>query len=286
MDLLLAKTNGKKGSFYNVLINTEIFSPEDLSDTHEYDDQYKLEEDEWFVVKGFSSKTYCLNILKAPIVSTGQDYLQKQNYENISFIMFAHATDNNETFYFQKITPSSFFSRQKMLSWDTLKRPTDMAIYREYKRLLVIKQHPDAIYVKNNNEDNLYFKRLSSITGIFDGINELYQEATNEEVDLFRQLSIIKFDDSFTNENIKTANRKRIKQALDKYNSFDDNQKQKLPDYIKNFYPELFEAESKTFKIENEMQLTEFLNGVNQRLYIMPIDDVKCVANSISKLSM
>ena len=54
MDYLVAKTKGKRGSFYKVLSDKTTFEIiPDFANSREYDDEYKLQEDEWFVVEHF-----------------------------------------------------------------------------------------------------------------------------------------------------------------------------------------------------------------------------------------
>lgn len=55
----------------------------------------------------------------------------------------------------------------------------------EPQDLLVIKDIPDAVYIIK--DDKLIFRTLSSISNIFKGIEDLYREATNTEVQQFRK---------------------------------------------------------------------------------------------------
>ncbi len=60
MNHLIAKVNGKKGNFFKVISsNKEIFqSPEYSAKAKEYNPNYKLEEDEWFVISGFKEREF------------------------------------------------------------------------------------------------------------------------------------------------------------------------------------------------------------------------------------
>lgn len=112
--------------------------------------------------------------------------------------------------------------------------------------LLVIKDIPDCVYVKDI--DKLYFKNLNAITSIFNGINELYREAT------------------------------------ERYNNFSTEQKNRIPNYISQYCPHLYDATTNRFRISNEKELTELLNTLNQRYYTTEIDGEKRLANSVTKL--
>ena len=66
-----------------------------------------------------------------------------------------------------------------------------------------------------------------------------------------------------------------------RYNSFSDKRKQKLPTYVSKYCPSLFDEETQKFKINSEKELTELLNGMNQRYYTTEIDEEKRLANSV-----
>lgn len=59
----------------------------------------------------------------------------------------------------------------------------------EPQDLLVIKDIPDAVYIIK--DDKLIFRTLSSISNIFKGIEDLYREATNTEVQQFLESDFI-----------------------------------------------------------------------------------------------
>ena len=62
MDYLISKTKGINGSYYRVLSDVTVFdSIEEPDNARSYDDEYKLQEREWFVVKNFSTKEYCIS---------------------------------------------------------------------------------------------------------------------------------------------------------------------------------------------------------------------------------
>lgn len=153
----------------------------------------------------------------------------------------------------------------------------------DYKYTVVINFEPDAIYDKQN--DKLYFKNLSSITSIFPGIDTLYREATNEETNNFLELQILNVNQNFNSDNVKTANRRRIKAAMEKYNSFSEEQKAELPAYLRTYCgDDIYDIESEKFVIDNEEQLTKVLNGINQRFYTTEIDGEKRLANSVTPI--
>ena len=73
---------------------------------------------------------------------------------------------------------------------------------------------------------------LNTITSIFNGINELYREATDDEVETFLSMDIINLESDFSKDQVKTANRRRIKEATERYNNFSTEQKNRIPNYM------------------------------------------------------
>lgn len=65
----------------------------------------------------------------------------------------------------------------------------------EPQDLLVIKDIPDAVYIIK--DDKLIFRTLSSISNIFKGIEDLYREATNTEVQQFLESDFIDLKEDF-----------------------------------------------------------------------------------------
>ncbi|MBO7047258.1 MAG: DUF4868 domain-containing protein [Prevotella sp.] len=281
MDYLIAKTKGKRGSFYKVLSDQTTFEDiPDFANSREYDDEYKLQEGEWFVVEQFSQQSYCLDLLKNNFVATNYSFMPKEKYGKIDFIVSVQNEGND--FIFQKITPSYIYEKQKLLSWEHINAPTDQAVLSNHRDVLVIKEGADCYYKKD--ADKLYFKNLTSITSIFDGINILYREATNQEVEEFLKMDMINVADGFTKDDVKTANRRRIKEASERYRSFSPEQKAKIPSYISKYCPHIYDETTSKFNVDDENNLTDLLNVLNQRYYTTEIDDEKRLANSVTKL--
>lgn len=264
MDYLVARTKGKKGSFYKVLSDKTIFDDlPNFANSREYDDEYKLQDNEWFVVENFSQKEYCIDFLKNDFIATNYSFMPKEKYGKIDFIVSVQNGYNS--FIFQKITPSFIYERQKTISWEHISTPTDQAVLSKQKNILVIKDGADCYYIKDI--DKLYFKNLSAITSIFDGINILYREATNQEVEDFLGMEMLSVAEGFNKDNVKTANRRRIKEATERYNSFSPTQKEKIPSYIRKYCPHIYNDATGQFNVNDENNLTDLLNVFNQRYY-------------------
>lgn len=278
MDCVISRT--KDGSYYKILSDTTLFDNiEEFDNARSYDDEYKLQENEWFVVDDFSTKEYCIQLLQEDFIPTSYSYMRKEDYKKIDFVV---SIQDDNYFLFQKITPSYLYSKKSMISWGNLMSPSDQARLIKEDDILVIKDKPDCVFVRDT--DKLYFKNLNTITSIFNGINELYKEATDREVETFLSIDIINLESDFSKDHVKTPNRRRIKEATERYNNFSAEQKGKIPDYISQYCPTLYDATTNKFRISNEKELTELLNTLNQRFYTTEIDSEKRLANSVTKL--
>lgn len=115
-------------------------------------------------------------------------------------------------------------------------------------------------------------------------------EPDERETNQFDDLQYIFIDDpvssilDFSKDQVKTPNRRRIKEATERYNNFSTEQKNRIPNYISQYCPNLYDATTNKFRISNEKELTELLNTLNQRYYTTEIDGEKRLANSVTKL--
>lgn len=288
MDYLLAKIKGRNGGLSMVLSDETVFDcVPDFSNARAYDDDYKLQDGEWFVVDEFSTKSYCLDVLKNNFDATAYSNLSKHLYRKIAYVISVQEDEEGNVIYiFQNVTSSLLLSKQKLISFGPIElgisgvTNTDQASLVNNENILVLKNLPDCYYIKAENK--LYFRNLSSITSIFNGINELYNEATDEEVQTLFDMEMINLGADFGIDKVKIPNRRKIKEALMKYESFSEEKKQLLPSYVGKYCPTLFDKDTQMFNINSEKELTELLNGMNQRYYTTEIDGEKRIANSVT----
>lgn len=281
MDYLIAKTSDKREPYYMVLSNERVFDEDyDLSDFRLYDDTYKLQGNEWFGVENFSTMEYCLEFLRNEFVPTSYSFMDRRLYGKIAYIVSVQQDGNY--YIFQKVTPSYLYVRYRAISWLNVLSPSEQAHLINNENVLVIKEIPDCIYIKR--EDRLYFKKLNSITSIFEGINILYREATDSEVENFLSFDMINLVGNFSTEYVHTANRRRIKEAMDRYVNFTDEQKTQMVHYVNDYCPLLLDSGNNKFNISNEKELTELLNAINQRYYTTEIEGERRLANSVTKI--
>nr|MBD5376842.1 hypothetical protein [Bacteroides sp.] len=273
MNYLLAKTSGRTKAYYIVLSQEDdVYQIPSFDNSRSYQDDYKLESDEWFKIENFSNKNYCHNFFIEAFDATAYSSLPRDLYPKIEYITVVQ----DQYVCVQKLVKSMVL-RKKLVNLSLNDEPQLLNI--DYT--LVINEVADAYY--NKTDDILYFKRLSAITTIFDGIYELYNESTDAETDSFLKLDIFNVANNYTVNDVKTANRRRIKAAMEKYANFSEEQKMQLPSYLQAYVHEVVFQDGK-FNISTEKELTILLNCFNQRYYTTEIDGEKRLANSVTTI--
>jgi hypothetical protein len=272
MNHTIAKIRQKGTGFkYRKILTGETLYtlPDDLTTHVEYSPTHNLDEDCWFGIEDFSQKEYCLDILQTAFVSA--EYSTCLSHEEADKIDFIFSYQDDNVYYFQSITKSQLQYRKYINLGDKF-------TFTSNSRDISINPIPDAIYI--SNIDTLYFKKLTSISKIFVGIDTLYREATQEETVEFLENEFICLQDGFSADNVKRANRKRIAMAVDAINKFDDAQRTVVFDCIRDYCPDLI-AENDSFKISNENELKFLLYGIEQRFYTTPDGRERRIANSV-----
>ncbi len=253
-------------------VNKDIYNIELKEiESIKYDSNTILSDNEWFFIEEFTKQNYCLEILKNNFSTAGYNDLEKNCIKELHYILIEN--EKNNCVYIQKITKSTII-KQKMISLESKK-------YKllESEPLLVFKDYPDAIL--DIKENKFYFRNLSILTSIFNGIDELFREATDEEMNIFLKNDFIKLDnEKYTKNDIKSSNRKRILLVNGILNNLTEKKKKKLLNYTSKYCKKLPYDNGK-FKISDEQQLKELLYGLQERYYTTEIGGEKRIANSI-----
>jgi hypothetical protein len=277
MDHILAniKTRSRKRIF-KLVSDQSLFDTVnvDLNACVPYDPDHNLDEDSWFKIEGFSNQAFCIDLLKKVYDSKDYDDLTKENFSKIAYLFAVQG----EGFYFQKITSSLFVKRKTLVFGET-------AELENSQTRLVIKDLPDAVYIKV--EDTLIFKSLATISSIFKGIDELYKEATKEEVEQFLDKSFIELSNNYSVEKVSKPNRKRIGLAMKSLESMSDVDKVKILDYIDEYCTQklIYDQQNKKFEISTDEELKLLMYGIEQRFYTTPFGNNKRLANSVISIS-
>lgn len=272
MNHTIAKIRQRKsGTKYRKILSGETLYtlPTSFTGFVPYDPNHNLDEECWFGIEKFSEQEYCLDILKKNFVSV--EYNIKLKYDEVNNIDFIFTYQDNNSYCFQNVTRSQLKRRKYITIGDDFKFQPDSTD-------ISINDLPDAIYCKD--KDTLHFKKLSSISGIFEGISILYREATNEETKGFLENKFISLKNNFSVDDVKQANRKRVALAIEKLNGYDKKQEKAVFDCIKDYYPKLINK-SGAFMVSNDDELKLLLYGIDQRFYTTPDGRERRIANSV-----
>lgn len=276
MDHVLARVKGLRKKPYFKMISDHMLYESvvaDIAHCIDYDPDHNLDEDSWFKIEQFSHKEYCLEFLKGNFDSKDYDDLTKAQFSKIAYLLSVQGNDT----YFQKVTPSVFLKRKMIGFGETVE-------IQESQNRLVVNTLPDAVYFKDS--DTLIFKNFAAISSIFKGIDVLYKEATNDEVEAFLDEPYIDLKDGYGLDKVSKPNRKRIALAIASLNIMADADKVNMLVYIDEYCDQklTFDAANSKFEISTDDELKLLLYGIEQRFYTTPFSNEKRCANSISRM--
>lgn len=279
VNCVLVKVKRLRNNPYRKLLSdARLFQKVNMCDVDcvSYSTDHNLDEDSWFAIDDFSEKPYCLSILKEENFDS-KDYenLERDKFKEINYLISVQSDD----FYFQNITSSTFVRQKGIIFFG------EAAQLEEDSTRLVIKETPDAIYFKDS--DTLIFKNLATINAIFQGIDTLYQEATQAEVDQFLAEKFIKLGDGYDAKSVSKPNRKRISFALEVLSSLSPNQKTDMFKYINAYCGSdiVFDQDTEEFQINSDRDLKNLIYGLQERYYTTNWGKEKRLANSVKTLA-
>lgn len=261
---------------YRKVLSTDksiyVASTELIQSSIPYSARTLLEEGDWFLIENFSKTKFALDIIRDRFDPVDFDMLAAADYNRIAYIFI----EEQENIYFQNVTKSKLVRRKRIVHIG------EEFKYDEGGMSIILNDIPDALYVRA--EDTIYFRRLASITGIFQGIDQLYREATELETEKFLKRSFITLKSHFSSDQVKTANRKRIALAEDTLSCLQESEQKKIFSYIGDYCPGL-KCEDGSFEIGDENDLKLLLFGIEQRFYTTPVGNEKRIANSVIALA-
>lgn len=277
MSCLIAKIKDRKKAltYYKVLSHENDIFEVDITQLQllDYEPSYKLDEGDWFRIEQFSQQPFCIDLLKKSFVSADHNDISKSQYADIAYLCIFQG----ENYFFQKVTPSLYLTRKTLRFGEKVKLEKN-----NYQ--LVIKELPDAIYVKST--DTLIFRNLATISSIFKGIDQLYREATNQEVTDFLKQPFIRVFGEYGVDKVSKPNRKIIALASTTLAAMSADEREQIIDYIDDYCAgELdFITDERKFDIGSDQDLALLLYGIEQRFYTTFIGGEKRVANSVRRL--
>lgn len=274
MKHLIAFIGSRSGGLQKVLsTNATIFNAQDTSSSQIYTPTYKLEEGEWFSITEFKDKGFDNDFIdkSSPLTTTSLNQLVEGDYHKIKYLSF----EDTGIKYFQKMLSSNTISKK----WFCISSAPEL---EENRKIITMNNKPDAIYVIAS--DTLYFKDISRIKNIFKGIDSLYREATQVEVDDFLNQNFIELKNGFSGANVKVPNRKRLALVVDKLEQFNETEKNTIFNYIHTYCTDVTYENGK-FAITTENDLKLVLFGIDERYYTTNLGQEKRLANSVTTMS-
>lgn len=230
--------------------NTDSIQPIDYTGSH------KLEDEEWFRIPNFSNQEYFIDECSNDHSTASLTQISNNEYKKITCIGILQGNQK----HFQRITPSLFVDRKTFLDHDGEPKIV------EQRRQIEIRKESDAIYLSNNN--TLFFKSIGKIKLIFPGIENLYRDATQDEIDEFMGYDFIDAT-QYSASAVGTMNRKRIADIGTKYKDLPPAKKNQLIAYAKE--KARIDLEGDVFKITSDNDLKNLLYAMDQRYYTADI---------------
>ncbi|AZN36740.1 ATP F0F1 synthase synthase [Iodobacter ciconiae] len=278
MDHIFAKIKGHvKKLHFKIISDHTLFDTIqiDLDACVVYDPDHNLDEDAWFKVEQFTKQPFCsLDFIKADFDSKDYEDLQKAQFSKIAYIFSTQGDD----FYFQKISPSLFICKKFIAFGEAAK-------IEENENRLVVNTKPDAVYFKNS--DTLVFRNIATISSIFNGIDQLFKEATKEEVSQFLKLPFISLINDYNVDSVSKPNRKRIALAMETLAKMSDQDRTDIFAYINGYCSDTlnFDAATGNINISKDNDLKLLIYAIEQRFYTTLIGHEKRLANSIQAVN-
>lgn len=276
MDHVLVKVKGlRKKPYLKMISDHTLYDPiaADLGGCVPYSPDHNLDEDSWFKIENFKAQSYCLQLLKTDFNSAEYDDLTKDQFAKIGFIFAVQGDD----FYFQKVTPSLFL-KKKMIGFG------EAAEIEGSNTRLVVNSQPDAVYFKD--DDTLIFRNLATISSIFKGIDTLYKEATDDDVEAFLEEDFIELSDGYDMDKVSKPNRKRVALAMDTLAAMPAADRDHMYTYIHSYCAQklTFDEDNNKFTIKTDDELKYLLYGIEQRFYTTQLGNEKRLANSVQAM--
>lgn len=275
MNHVFARLTRQRKNLVNVLSDNQLFKDINFDDIDviAYTPDHNLDEDSWFKIEKFSEQDYFPEFLKDGLDSKYFQNIFKEDYKKIKLLI----SSQNGDLYFQKVIPSFILKKKGFLSFG------QSVEFQQYENMITINELPNAIYF--SDKDILIFKDLSTISSIFKGIDELYREATDEEVTKFLEQDFILLSNGFLADKVSKPNRKRIALATQSFNEMSEQERKDILEYIQEYCDDeitlKYDWEAKKFCIENDTQLKYLIYGIEQRFFQTLVGKEKRVANSI-----
>lgn len=235
-----------------------------------YNPNYKLEEDQIFVIKDVDKFITNKEILENfETKASTYEELEADKWSKVAVLVFS----KNNTNYYQRVIGKKYLNTKVVLNFFS-KGPQ----ITEEVEGITLNSNSFIIYDIKNKK--LYFKNFLEVSKIFKGIEILYREATEEEVKKFFSNDLVDEKSAIGFENITSAKRKKILLALSELEK--GKEIEKLRAYGKKYYPSHFKSDK--ILVNTLDNIDVLINVVHEHCYTSEVTNQKKIANSTMDL--
>jgi hypothetical protein len=134
--------------------------------------------------------------------------------------------------------------------------------------------------------DALVFRSLATISSVFKGVDQLYKEATDEEVTEFLKEPFVEVQNNFDRSKVSKPNRKRIALAMDTLAKMSDEDRKGMLGYVESYCigKLKIDQELNIVQVSTDDELKLLLYGIEQRFYTTPFGKERRLANSVQPI--
>lgn len=289
MDFVLAKVNDRKArgtdKFKVILTNETLFTETpDLSTATTYSPETLLDSSQWFKLENFASTDFCIPLISEQF----KDSIEASSFSDINIseihgIKYICSCQSKNILYFQRV-PKAFVAPKTFVRCPVIGssfiQGNKFKVYSDFQGIQV-NAFADAMY--HRDTDILYFRKLENITTIFNGINELFRAATQEETNSFLEREFISLATDFNKEKVSKSNRRLIALAVPAFEKFSKTDKERIFSYTFSYCPELATDDNK-FAVNTDKELEKLMYGILERYYTTDTTNEKRIANSIKRV--
>ncbi|MDR0580340.1 MAG: hypothetical protein LBG21_07050 [Campylobacteraceae bacterium] len=244
----------------------------------QFDAERKIEYDEWFYIEIDNEHSTMMDTFVNCSQNTADiNTILADDYSKVETIFKIETTeDEKHQIIFQKITNANRIESKTLLLF-----VGDHPEIVKQDKSIDFSDRVDAYF---DGENKIYFRNFSTIRSLFEGIEDYYREATDDEVQRITQNIMLQVNEGI---NVGVRNRKKIATILSDENiKLDDvNFQNKIREYAKK-YPEISIETTQDGKyiINDNKDLEIFLALVGGRYYTSEITGEKMEAKAIEKL--
>ncbi len=266
---------GKYGKFFKFAterreVLLDIFPTYDITNATEFSSDYLSDEDALLYVDLSNKQAIIKKYVDLLANTSATNEIDKNEYGNIKLIFVGEKTANNNTnIRFQRLFPRYCFHKP-IFTFD------DVCSLKTNEKIIILNNLTDAYY--DGDTKRLYFTSFKNASAILK-LDEFYRTATDEDIQKFKQLSIlqVKSDIAIRNKNIL----RKVAQIVDEGTTLTTTQ---LTDYAAKYHQTLSTTSDGKIKIDDQEEINLLFDLLKERLFTSEINNTQYRTNSIQRI--